>query len=306
MKKFYSLIFISIFSFVLFAAEKECGNTKVNILDESNLDNIKKVLLASNLNLKEKQEAFNQLSIDNAHSFLNSLDANEQKKIWELIGNINKAKDPLIQIAEGNGNPILLVDGIDPTEFPHEWVKPFSKLLKNNNLSYFFKWSKYNSIEDNRDQLIDAIKNILEKHKDKKLTIMGYSAGGILTLLAMDKLQDSPQAKRINFNTVASPIFGYNAPAIAWLGAPFVGKTSIEIGLGAYKKLEHSQMSGCNHWVNTNCEMDKHTCENEGVNPQTGGGAITFQLPCGVNHIKRVENEGHASIVNHVFDELVK
>ncbi|MDD4976255.1 MAG: PE-PPE domain-containing protein [Bacteriovorax sp.] len=162
------------------------------------------------------------------------------------------------------------------------------------------------SIENNRDQLIESIQSILDKHKDKNLTIIGYSAGGVIVILAMDQLADGPLAKRIQFNTIAAPLFGYRSPSISWLGSPFVGKTTIQLGIGNYDKLVHKQMPQCNHWVTTRCEMDQHSCENDGLSPQVGLHGLPSSLPCGEDHIYRVDNECHASVLNYAFNKIIK
>ena len=293
-------------TFSAYATEKHCEKPKVEVIGENNLANINTVLTSLEMNLEQKQKAFEEINLKNAKAYLSSLPLDKQRANDDLIKKINDSKNSLVPITDGDGDPVLLVDGIDPSKFPHEWVKPFNKLMDKKQSSYFFKWDKFNSIEKNRDQLMGAIKDVLEKHKNKKLTIIGYSAGGVLTVLAMEKLSDGPLAKRIQFNTVASPLFGYKAPGIAWLGAPFYGKTTIQIGVGNYDNLVHKQMSQCNHWVNTNCEMDKHTCERDGLNPQIGPHDQPFSLPCGKGHINRIDNESHASIVNRAFDEIVK
>ncbi len=225
----------------------------------------------------------------------------------QLLVKIHTSKDSLISLVEADGDPILLVNGIGNHEFPIEWIKPFHKLLDRKLLSYYFKWDKSLSLDTHSDELLTITRSLLEKHRGKKLTIIAYSAGGVITTLAMDQLADDPIAQQIHFHTVAAPLFGYGAPAWTKVASLFFGKSNIEIGIGNYQKLTHKNLNQCTHWVTTNCEMDKHSCDSQEINPQLGPTKNqSSELPCGPAFTKRFHDEGHSSVLNRAFSEIIK
>lgn len=306
MKIFLFALFFTLFGMAN-ASESDCLSRETKSpLEQKALNDIQNILTSTTFSLREKQKAFDKLNSDNAQTYFSHLAPADQKNLTDLIEKIKNSKEPLVQIVDNEGDPVLFVNGIDFREFPHEWIQPFQKLLTKKQLSYFFKWDKFNSIEKNRDDLVKTIKELHEKYPDKKLTVVGYSAGGVITLLAIDTLTDENISNNVIAHTVASPLFGYRAPLLAMIGAPFVGKSSIQIGRGNSDKLTHKKLNNCHHWTTTNCEMDQHTCENDKLNPQLGMNSTGSDLPCGNDNITKLNDESHASVLNRVFDEIVK
>lgn len=307
MKYYLSLIIILNFIFASSFAE-DCPPSAIKTpLDFKTSEAISNLLAATNLSLKEKQQAAEKIYSDNIASFFNSLPGTEQKDISNILNTIKNSKTSLVKIIEAEGDPILFVHGLDyHADFPVEWIKPFSQLIQKKQLSYFFKWSKFKSIEDNSTELVSIIKSITDIHKDKNLTIVAYSAGGVVTAFAMESLADDPISKRIYFHTIASPLFGYNSHPFGFVAIPFVGKTTIQIGRGKFEKITNKHFTQCHHWVNTNCELDQHTCTYNGVNPQLGPSNQTSSpLPCGEKNISQYNNESHASVINRALSEIL-
>lgn len=202
----------------------------------------------------------------------------------------------MMRILEGHGVPLILVHGIDPLPTQPEWIRPIAKLIELEKNVYFYKWDKFRTLNENQTLLVNAIKVILQEAP--QVTLIGYSAGGVISLFAHDELQD----ESVELHTIASPIFGYDAPSTAVFGIPFVGSTTIEIGMGAFKKLKHFQLNGCHHWVNTSCELDKHSCVNK---KNFSAQSRLFAMPCGSENTRYFSEETHESILNKVFESIL-
>lgn len=267
------------------------------------LDKISLITSSVELTPSEKHKKIDALNVETAHAYLNRLNFNDRHILEKLIKTIKDSYANLIPINENDeGDPILFVQGLDFREFPSEWIIPLHSMIGKKRSSYFFKYSKYDSIETNRNKLLTEIENIKSKHKGKELTVVGYSAGGVIALDALDTMTENKSVDNLKLVTVASPIFGYNAPKLAFLGAPFVGMTSIEIGRGIYEKLKTKKFEKCAQWITTSCERDPHACTRDGNNPQLGKEQtfVCKSKPVLIN------DEGHASVLNRAISEITK
>ena len=285
--------------------EIECAPSAATPLQETQKKNVELVLNISSSKLKELQKENNALEVAESKKFLAELSDEKRNHINKLVKLIKESKSSLIPLVETEGAPVLLVQGLDFQEFPFEWIKPFAHVTDKKQLSYFFKWSKFDSLEKNSDELKKVIQSLLEKHKKERLLIVGYSAGGVLTTHAMSKLRDDPAADRIDFHTISSPLYGYNAPIFALFGIPFAGKTAIEIGMGPFEKLKKKKFSNCYHWINLNCEKDMHACDMYKMKPFTGAVGTNRDMPCGNENVTEFDNEGHGSILNVVVQKII-
>lgn len=285
--------------------EIECAPSAATPLQETQKKNVELVLNISSSKLKELQKENNALEVAESKKFLAELSDEKRNHINKLVKLIKESKSSLIPLVETEGAPVLLVQGLDFQEFPFEWIKPFAHVTDKKQLSYFFKWSKFDSLEKNSDELKKVIQSLLEKHKKERLLILGYSAGGVLTTHAMSKLREDPAADRIDFHTISSPLYGYNAPIFALFGIPFAGKTAIEIGMGPFEKLKKKKFSNCYHWINLNCEKDMHACDMYKMKPFTGAVGTKRDMPCGNENVTEFDNEGHGSILNVVVQKII-
>lgn len=217
-----------------------------------------------------------------------------------LLDKVHELPLGMTKILKGNDDPIVLVHGLEPTHLQVEWIRPITKLIEQEKNVYFYKWDKFKTLKENQMLLVNEIKIILRNAP--RMTLVGHSVGGVIALFAHDLLQETHMASRVELHTIASPIFGYDAPALAVLGIPFVGSTTIEIGMGAFKNLKHHKMNSCTHWVNTNCEMDKHAC----VNKKNFTAQLkVVDMPCGNENIRYFSEETHNSILNKVFESII-
>lgn len=202
---------------------------------------------------------------------------------------------------QGDSHPVLLVHGINPEADLPEWVKPLDRLIESNKTVYLHRWSKYASMKTNQKQLSESFLNILNEHKDEDLTVIGFSAGGVIALMAKHTLKDNPQDSKITLHTGASPIFGYGAPkTMGYLTAPFVGNTTIALGVGMPEKIIQDGINQCFHWVTTDCKRDKHACPfKEGRYSQ-----ISDSMPCGAEKTISLPEANHTSILQSIVDSL--
>lgn len=298
--------FFFIFHFYVFTAQAECigpsqSSTYTPFL---NLEKVSDILSSQEMSSSKKYKKLELVNVEEAKTFLKSLDPKEQKIIEDLINSVKVSKKNLIALNEKfNENPVLMVSGFDFRDFPSEWIKPFHKAVNGNKSSYFFKWDRIDSINVNSTKLTEAIQEIKQKHPGKELTIIGYSAGGIIAIDAFDNLNESETLKNVKLLTVAAPVYGYNAPAIAKLGTPFVGKTTIQIGIGHYQNLKHKQFENCSQWITTSCELDQHACTKEGNNPQTGKNNEGL---CKNSPQILINDEGHATVLSRAVNEVFK
>lgn len=201
----------------------------------------------------------------------------------------------------GTGNPLLLIHGINPATDLPEWVNPLDKLLKENRTIYFYRWSKHQTMKKNLTLLTESFLDILSEHETEHLTVVGFSAGGVIALMAKHSLKNNPSDKRITLHTGASPVFGYGAPkTVSYITAPIVGSTTISLGVGMPKRVIQDGVNGCFHWVTTDCEKDKHACPfKEGRYSQ-----ISDSMPCGSHNTIQLPDADHTSILDTIIDSL--
>ena len=223
---------------------------------------------------------------------------------------IANSQESLVKIKDGIKQPILFIQGLDLAEVPTEWLKPFELAMNSEHSVYFFKWSKFDSIYKNRNLLLEAIKFLLSTYQDSNLTLVGYSAGGIIALLALDAIVDSidPELSvaRINVQLVAAPVFGYNINKrpVTYLAVPFAGATSVKIGIGVFENLKNKNFKGCHQWITTNCHLDKHACIKGSIYPQQGDTAKARVKIC--ETVSYLNNETHASILAKAVSQILK
>jgi hypothetical protein len=217
---------------------------------------------------------------------------------------IRKSPYGLIPLLEGPGGPLLIIHGIDFAPHPEEWIAPFESLIASGKHAYLHKWTFKKGLEENRDLFLRSIEKLHAKYPKEKIVIFGYSAGGAISLLALDKLSGTPLMDHIYLHTIASPFFGFEAPSHAYVAAPFVGKGKIEIGIGAIKLMKNKSFKNCQHWVTTNCALDKNSCSGKKTNPQTGSLSGTSEMPCGNSEVSSFDDETHTSVIQRVLDQI--
>lgn len=238
--------------------------------------------------------------------FLGFAFAAHSEVLDQKIAEISAVKEGLIPLQTGDEAPLLIVHGVDFADYPGEWIAPFNELIQQKTHSYLHKWSTRKGLIENRDLLLKSIRTLLKKFPQERLTIFGYSAGGAISLLALDALLGTPAMDRVYLHTVASPFFGFEAPKRAYVAAPIVGKGRIELGIGAYSFMKNKNFSNCHHWVTTNCALDKNSCDQRTINPQTGALDGSQDMPCGNSEMTKIDDETHTSVILPVLKGLTK
>ncbi len=228
----------------------------------------------------------------------------QETELSNKLDLIKNSSNGLIPLSVGPGGPLLIIHGIDFAPYPEEWVGPFKSLITSGKHAYLHKWTYRKGLEENRDLFIESIQKLHAKFPDEKITIFGYSAGGAISLLALDKLSQTPLMEQIYLHTIASPFFGFEAPSHAYIGAPFAGKGRIEIGIGAITFMKNKSFNNCHHWVTTNCSLDKNSCPQKKINPQTGLLSGLSEMPCGNDEVSSIDDETHTSVIQRVLDQI--
>ncbi len=151
------------------AQDLECASPASTPLQETQKKNVELVLNISSSKLKELQKENNALEVAESKKFLADLSEGKREHINKIVQKIKESKSHLIPIVEVEGTPVLLVQGLDFQDYPFEWIKPIAHVTDKKQLSYFFKWSKFDSLEKNRNELVKVIKSLLLKHKKESL-----------------------------------------------------------------------------------------------------------------------------------------
>ncbi len=236
--------------------------------------------------------------------------ATASSEVSAALRAIQSAPVGLITLVGGVGSPFVFVHGIDIAPEPPEWVAPLEAALASGRPVYFFKWSKRQSLASSASILASGLGRLLQEHEGATLTFLAHSAGGLVSTLALDQLRGTdPQAlARIHFITAATPFFGYGAPGLfAYTGAPFVGRGTIDIGLGRSRRdLSGAGLASCVHWINECAHDPEHACPRSGVSPQRGPEDGSGQLPCGNGQIRTATGEDHGSVVERAFVESAR
>lgn len=233
-----------------------------------------------------------------AHAPDTAANAVESSPSQEIL-KIKSSRNGLIELQRQREHlteetPLLLIQGLTFDSPPTAWIKPLRYLSKKPHALYFFKWSRFKSLQFNKEQLRKALLSLLDTHKN--IDVFGYSAGGVIALLALDSLVGTPFYSRVHLRTVATPFFGYAAPKrLAYLGAPFAGMSAVQIGVGAHRFLQHKRLEGCQQWITTNCKLDQHACIHRGISPERGHLRNLPEMPCGNENLTLLDQESHES-----------
>ena len=218
------------------------------------------------------------------------------------IQSIQAAAPGLVKLhtPPSDATPLILIQGLTFNEPAYTWAKPFKHLLALNRPLFFYKWSKFKSLQWNQKHLSADFIRLLADYKSLK--VIGFSAGGAIALLSLDSLVGTSFYPRIHLQTIATPLFGYGAPQVAYLGAPIAGMSAIQIGISAYRFMQHTHLEGCQQWITTDCSLDPHACPHRGVFPQSG--RTETEMPCGNENTRRLDHESHASALFSVIQRL--
>jgi len=276
--------------------------------------------IADQMELLKRRDAISKLNRDQAEAALASFSSERSAHILSLLRKIRNNKGPLFELMgdmgqeDKNSQPILLlVEGAPDSKREYtEWVEPFNFFLEKHLDVAFHRLSRWKSIAGNTRQLEHSIQTLAVKYPHRRLWILGYCSGGIITMEAQMRLnqlaiKDSMLAQalaRMDWVTAASGFNGYEAPGIiAYAGAPFVGLLNIAIGFGQAGHYIDSQLR-CDHHMTTDCEYDIHACPNKNglpqfLNPEKNADMTT---PCSQGRITLHPRTTHQEILMAIFN----
>ncbi len=246
----------------------------------------------------EKTEAqISAKDYQDALKFLGTLPKEKKNRVLQLLKAYRKSKAGFVEIP-GTGTPIILVHGMgDMDQFPFHWAKPLTRALDTKRPVLLFRWSQFGIMRNTEKLLENKVHKLVKDGKD--VEIIGYSAGGDISLLALEGMAKSGDSAHVQLHTIASPMYGYGATLASYVASPFVGPTTIQIGRGIRADIQHH--FDCTHWINTNCDLDIHACKRTDVSQSPEFGP---DMPCGTK--KFFKDETHRSILDRATAEIFK
>lgn len=182
-----------------------------------------------------------------------------------------------------------------------EWFKSIHALAFAGNPTFFHLLITPLSMAQNASNLEYTIEKIRKKFPERKIEIIGYSAGGAV---AMKYLSNTLAKNRpgINVTTVASPIFGYGAPKFI---RHFSKAINIEFAIGLNHKFSNL-VNQCTHYTTLICNNDIHACERAGVHPQLGAiESMGEAMPCGKENLYIFPEDTHYSILTRAVKDRI-
>jgi hypothetical protein len=173
---------------------------------------------------------------------------------------------------------VVFIAGLNYVETP-EWNEVINIAKAKGLDTQFWNWSKYASLQEISQGFKLKLLAISRENPEIPIIVIGHCSGGVLSIMAFSDMQLEGTAKNIFVHTIASPLFGYDAPSIGRIVSPFIGKATFEIGFGLQDI--PNQLSQCQHWVTIDCSADKHACRRGDIYPQRGVmTAMNSKLPC--------------------------
>jgi len=253
---------------------------------------------------KERLDAYNEQL---GRSFFEEATPELQRQIlgsMELIESSPRGLVPLSSGAGSKGLVFLFVDGLSWGGYP--WYKPLALIQRYQSRAYLFKRNESDSLRAASQDLADQVGRLHSQYPDRKIIIIGYCTGGVITAYTVANLLTPSLKESVYFHTVASPLAGYGAPAIANIAKPFVGKMTIDIGRGVLKDLPPGTQR-CHQWITANCGLDIHACKSRGEYPQMIGeenrnNILNERTLCGPENTTLFDDETHATIFSRVIE----
>ncbi len=154
---------------------------------------------------------------------------------------------------------VVIMHGLD--FHGQEFVEPFHIAMLSGRETYFFKYSKFDSYESNLEMLKAELKKL--QKTGEEVQIVAHCTGGVFAIDLLDRMKLAGESlHQLKLATVATPISGYDAPdnIFPWFAAPFVGRTTISVGIGLKGKFHAGPIGQCEQWITTDCSLDIHAC----------------------------------------------
>lgn len=114
------------------------------------------------------------------------------KRLMDLEFGLND-----LELNEFNDEIIIAVHGRDSRGF--EWIYPLQTIDNGKTKTYFFRWDTTKCPQESAQLLLEEISKLGNL---KKITILGHSAGGVLSSLLINKITEI----RTEIHVIASPL----------------------------------------------------------------------------------------------------
>ncbi|MFH1727923.1 MAG: hypothetical protein ABIA04_05850 [Pseudomonadota bacterium] len=250
----------------------------------------------------------------------------DSKSFYELdtiskVSELKKLKKGLVRINEVSDNNLpvfFIIQGLDFLD-GEELLPIIEEQIKYKFGLFLFTYSAHAPTPFNTDRLAYSLKFLAMRYPKKEIILIGYSAGGVLALKAIEKLKYKSKKfnihesifDRISVNTVASPINGFEMPVLGYISAPLSGFTTCDIASGLI--VTRGNIQNCHHWVTTNCSLDIAACLWQDIYPQLPGltkennyNSEWLDMPCGNENVTYVYDRGHPELVEYAFISILK
>jgi hypothetical protein len=256
----------------------------------------------------KRRDQLRDRTMKKVHDYFESLPSSEKTIISEamelcrggpinpqrlLLGNSEKNtfKGPVFVIVPGLGYEV------------EELAQPLEQLRNSGATVYFHKWNKLRFTSELVHQLRLNLNWIAREHHHQEVIVLGYSAGGLISLLAWDQYAEK-LPPNLHLVTIASPFMGWGiAQGIASVFvAPAMGEFTADISVGVHRQFKHASFRQCEQWVTTSCELDVNACINSsGVYPEY----VQRGMPCGDENVKFLNHELHQDALEIVLARLI-
>ncbi len=240
--------------------------------------------------------------LNTANAYFKQLDQSQQDSLTHLISKIRNSDDSLNLVSSNETSQknaiYLLVQGLEFFDF--DLWEPFDILQKSGHNSYFLHWSKQDSFKSNQNKFREALSTLIRNFPQNEIVVFGFSAGGVIALTVWDELMNqlSPDTfSRLSLRNIVAVSHGYGATRMARIASPFVGRTTISIGIGIDGKLSHPLIERCEQWITTDGNRDIHARINaDGRSPQ-----VLQNAACGEDKLHKLPHDGHFSALSSVL-----
>jgi len=241
----------------------------------------------------------NAKSIEEAEAYLQSLTVFERAKLDKILARVSSSKNDLIPIVttQDSEHVFLCVRGLGDITYP--WYETFLMAINSRDTVYFFRWYKRSTVDQNVESLEKSLNELRLRYPEKKIKVVGYSAGGVLGSIALSKTRNPFLTKKIELHTIASPLQGYSFGKHSMLGSVFAGNTTVNLGIGLQNEIKPHNLGNCHQWITTNCALDIHACDRKGKWPQL------LQI-CSKANIHFFGNDSHTSILPKVMSKILQ
>jgi hypothetical protein len=255
--------------------------------------------------LRTQRKCLNEKNAVRARNFLQQLPEPEQERVSGSLDKLRKQKNRVVELSQPKGRaPVfLLLQGVFLGE-AYEWYRPLAKLLPSGAGVYFITLDGKRSADYKSRLVEEVIVELLRSYPDRRLEVIGFSAGGLPGLLAWQRLlrREDVNLSTAWLHTVASPIMGYpRIPKLAtYLVRRFTNQQFLhDLMTGITWQLKDGPFARCTNHITTDCSHDVHACPLFGTSVSA---QVSPEMPCGEGNV--VEHRG---VTHHeILEETIQ